>query len=176
MTGRNALKWATGLALALGVSLAASRTRAAWARGSSIEAALPEVSARMAAGEDAQLAEAASKGRTSTVEKLLGEGASPDARSAAGAPAITLAAKSGYADTVALLAGKGANVEAKDGSGSSALIVAANAGHARTVQVLVDARANVNAKRGDGQSALSLAQKHGFDEIVQILKGAGATG
>ena len=115
----------------------------------------------------ASLAEAAAKGRTTTVQNLLAQGVSPDSRDANGTPAIVLAAKSGFADTVQALAKGNAQVNATANDGATALILAANGGHTKTVSALLEVGANANAKRKDGESALSLATKNKFDEIVQ---------
>jgi ankyrin repeat protein len=175
MTRKIKMLWGMSMAaLALGAWAARPPLASAAGRMDAVARLSARVSLAQTGDVNRDLAEAASKGRTTTVQKLLDAGASPDARGAGGAPAIVLASKNGYADTVQALVAKNANLESTDATGSTALIVASNFGHERTVQALLGAGAKVNAKRRDGATALSLAQKHGFDEIVALLQAAGA--
>jgi ankyrin repeat protein len=123
---------------------------------------------------ESELADAAAKGRTATVEKLLAQGVRPNSANSKGWPAIALAAKSGYVDTVVTLLEKGATINAKHKTGYTALMLAANGGHAKTVQTLLDHKANVNATKDGDDTALSLATKHGYNGIIAMLKAAGA--
>lgn len=120
------------------------------------------------------LAQAASRGRTAIVEKLLRAGISPDAKDAEGWPACALAARRGYADTLQVLLARGANVNAKTPDGNTALLVAVNGGHTQTVRTLLENKADVNLANKAGETALAIATKRNYEEIIELLKEAGA--
>jgi ankyrin repeat protein len=131
-----------------------------------------------AAGDDTkleiELANAAARGRTTTVQKLLNQGVSADSTNAEGWPAVVLAARNGYVDTVLALLEKGAGINAATPDGQTALMIATRGGHVQTVRTLLDRQANVQARTRDGHTALSIATKFNYSEIIDLLKAAGA--
>lgn len=123
------------------------------------------------------LTDAATKGRTSSVEKLLDQGAKPNSQNQDGWTALALAAKSGYVDTVRALLERGADPNAKHKTGMTALMLAANGGHTQTVEALIEGGADVDeVNKASGESALAMATKHNYAEIIKVLKAAGAKG
>jgi ankyrin repeat protein len=109
--------------------------------------------------------EAAEKGNTREVERLLQAGADVHAR---GDAALRWAAAHGHTETVALLLQAGADVHAEN---DDALRRAALLGHTETVALLLRAGADVHA---DDDYALREAADDGYTETVALLLQAGA--
>ena len=103
-----------------------------------------------------------------------GGGASPDAKSGLGYPAVVLAARAGQTAAVVALARGGADLEAPDPGDHTALRAAARAGHAGTVRALLACGAQPNAADQDGTTALMAAAREGHAEAVHALLVGGA--
>jgi ankyrin repeat protein len=123
---------------------------------------------------DAELLEAAGKGDTATVQSLLQQGTSIEAKDKNGRTALMWAAEMDEGDTAGLLLGKGANIEAKDNSGDTALIEAATSGQTDTVKLLLEKGANIEAKDNGGDTALIEAATRGQTDTVKLLLDKGA--
>eukprot|EP01045_Picozoa_sp_COSAG04_P030372 COSAG04_NODE_5258_length_1683_cov_1.279672_1_plen_99_part_10 len=98
------------------------------------------------ASKDEALYTAAYGGRLPEVERLLADGASPDANGPRGpiphygAPALAAAAEKGHLEVVRALVRAGAKLEATDSTyGSTALMRAANNGKRDCVEFLLGA-------------------------------------
>eukprot|EP01045_Picozoa_sp_COSAG04_P010097 COSAG04_NODE_608_length_12095_cov_54.626709_10_plen_499_part_00 len=140
---------------------------------------------------DGQLWEAAREGDAPAIERLVGEGASPDAKS----KALYKAAEGGHTAAVMALLRLGADPNATDGwtalvaallqggaavdaagsmSGETALMRAAESGHCRSARLLLEAGADAalrrTAGRAKGKTALELAEEAGKSEVVALLE------
>ncbi len=111
-----------------------------------------------------------------TIDLLLANGASIEARDVDGATPLIRAAGVGNLDAVKVLLDRGANLEAKDGNGRTALISAAcecaSIDMPETVDVLkllVAKKAHVNAKDKEGETALMAAAGSGETSNVLFL-------
>ena len=122
---------------------------------------------------DRKLVAAAQKGNDENVGVLLAAGASCDAKSNDGLPALFLAARNGHTAVVAELVQAGANVNAPSGHGSTPLIVAAGSGDATCVDILLRHGADPNAAREDGWTALVAAASWGRMDAAQCLVACG---
>jgi ankyrin repeat protein len=142
------------------------------------------------------LIDAAGKGQTDEVKKLLAAGADVHASSkdyfVPGNPilgydeqrdaALYEAAKAGHTDTVKALLAAGADVHTvfvRTGRNNfttpeAALSAAAEGGHTDTVKLLLAAHADANAGANAGYPALARAAKGGHTETVKALLAAGA--
>ena len=80
--------------------------------------------------KDQALVQAAQNNELQTVERLIAEGVSADAKDGNGVPALSLAAHARRLDALKLLRRHGANLDATDPIGVTALMLAAAAGHA----------------------------------------------
>lgn len=129
------------------------------------------------AGQDSDqaLIDAARKGNTEEVKKLINKGANVNAKDdILGLTALMWAAGLGYADTVQALLDKGANVNAKGENGQTALMFAARFGQTTTVSALLAKGADVNAKSTEGETALIWAMTLGHSATVKTLLSNGA--
>ena len=135
-------------------------------------AALLRQSERAQAALDAQLCEAAAVGDATAIERLAGEGASPDATDEDGRrTALMFAASMGHAGAVAALLHRGAEVDALDSAhGRTALIFAAFRGSAECVRLLLKAGADA-ALRASGKTAFEVAEMQGHAEVAALLRG-----
>ena len=115
------------------------------------------------------------KGGATAVERLVAEGANPDAQDWCGKPAVYLAAAHGTAEAVAALARHGADLEATGGSlDETALGAAARLGRPGTMEELLHAAANINAADRNGMTALMWTASKGEPEHAKILLDRGA--
>ena len=79
------------------------------------------------------------------MERLIAEGANPDATDFDGDPALVLAAMYGHLDALKLLRRHGANLEATNSNGSTALMHAAGSGKADCAEALLEWGADKDA-------------------------------
>ena len=119
-------------------------------------------------------------GDLSEVERLLDNGANPNAVNDGGGTALMMGAGKGHAEVVKLLLSAGANPNFElYNSGKTALYWAVKSGHAEVVKLLLSAEANPNAANDDGETALMQAVRNGhtdaeYVKIVRMLLSAGA--
>ena len=118
---------------------------------------------------DLSLIIAASKGQTTTMEDLLGQGADVNGQDEYGNTALTFAAGNGHLGTVLLLLDSGGIVDAKNKYGETALMGAARNGHHRIVLALLEEGADINASSNNGNSVLSWARQGGHKDTVGVL-------
>ena len=137
------------------------------------EAQLAEVVATMVDSDS----DAAKKNKLQTMERLLAEGASADAKRVLPGeycPALVLAAMDGHLDALKLLHKHGANLEATNSDGETALMWAAQNDHADCAEALLEWGADKDAGDSVGETALHRAAQYGLLEIARLLVRAGA--
>jgi len=123
---------------------------------------------------DRALFDAAEKGNTSDIEKLLSAGANVNcALDGDGSPLIG-AARNGHRAAVDLLLERGADPNMLVPGDGNPLIMAAREGHAEIVVALLDRGAKVNQIVPGDENALIQASSEGHLEVVKLLVGRGA--
>eukprot|EP01046_Picozoa_sp_COSAG06_P044396 COSAG06_NODE_5975_length_3174_cov_8.128130_2_plen_309_part_00 len=122
-----------------------------------------------------QLVEAAEAGDVAAIERLAGEGASPDAKRGDGIPAVYMAAYKEHTAAVEALLRLGADPDAAEPDyGGTALMSAARDEHAEIVAALLRGGAVVDAVDGDGVTAFMGAARCTQAECARLLLEAGA--
>lgn len=120
-----------------------------------------------------QLLRAAGHGDVEALEKLLRQGADPNAKFThdfVSWTALQVAAREGYEEAVRMLLQAGAHSDEYDLGGETALHQAARRGHVGTVRALIAAGASVNAAKAAGQpTPLYTAARTASLEVVQAL-------
>ncbi|XP_060532454.1 ankyrin repeat and sterile alpha motif domain-containing protein 1B-like isoform X2 [Cylas formicarius] len=135
-------------------------------------------------GKDQELLEAARKGNTAVVEKILGQrakrsgplaslrrGPGANVQDSSGYSSLHHAALNGHTDIVRLLLENDASPNIADGKGSSPLHLAAWSGHLNIVKLLLSgpANCNVNLTTKDDETALHCAAQYGHTAVVSVL-------
>jgi hypothetical protein len=135
------------------------------------------ISAR-AAGVDAALISAATKGNVEVARILLSAGADPKSLDSAGDSALTVAVPTGNAALIGCLLANGAEANGiTNGNGLTPLGLAARGGQTGIVDVLLQSGADVNAiNQPCDNTALMLAACMGHLGVVSRLLQAGADG
>ena len=110
--------------------------------------------------KEAELAQAAQRNELQTMERLIAEGVSADAKDGDGYPALVLAAMEGHLDALKLLRRHGANLEATAWGGRTALMRAAIYGKADCAEALLEWGADKDAADSKGWAALH------FDALI----------
>ncbi len=126
-------------------------------------------------GVDLTLPMAAQLGNLEAVERLIAQGADPNATSEDGSPALVLAARQGHGEVVNALLAAGATVDAQADRRATALHAAAREGHLDVARRLLDAGADVSLDGGvlDG-TPLHRAAAGGHLDMIRLLIAAGA--
>lgn len=110
-----------------------------------------------------------------TVNRLLGEGASPRQTMADGQTPLHVAAECNLPRMCELLLKQGAQVNAPDSfSGTPLHTAVAFQTDLEVVKILVGYGANIHLKDADGLTPLALAEKYGHFKIAAYLKTRGA--
>src|SRR5262245_58095724 len=122
----------------------------------------------------APVADAAMRGDTAEVRRLLQSGADVKATQADGATALHWAAYHGDASLATLLLDAGADVAAANRNGSTPMWLAASRGDAAVIQALLDKGATANEELPLGRRPLMLAARSGSVESVRELLAKGA--
>src|SRR5690349_1866009 len=113
------------------------------------------------------------RGAGGDVERLIANGASPNARDAQGTPAVMAAALFADADMVQLLLKRGADPNLADASGATALMWAVP--DRAKVQHLLERGAAVDARSEAGRTALLVAASYpGTVDLLRLLLARGA--
>ncbi|KAL1506735.1 hypothetical protein ABEB36_006041 [Hypothenemus hampei] len=135
-------------------------------------------------GKDQELLEAARKGNTAVVEKILGQrakrsgplaslrrGPGANVQDSSGYSPLHHAALNGHTDIVRLLLEYDASPNIVDSKGSSPLHLAAWSGHLEIVKLLLSGPAicNVNLTTKDDETALHCAAQYGHTGVVSVL-------
>jgi ankyrin repeat protein len=126
------------------------------------------------AGCSAAIARHAAAGHADSVEKLLAQGASPDAADWKGRRAIELAVHFQHADTVAALVKGGADLDRVGRSGMAPLHEATRRGNPEIVKILLDAGADPRVRDAHSYTALGWALRGQQWACVELLVAAGA--
>jgi ankyrin repeat protein len=123
----------------------------------------------------AEINDAAHRGDTQAVSKLLDQGVAPDAKDETGETPLLSASLAGHADVVAVLVKHGAGTESRNDRGLTPLHGAAYAGSLETVRLLVESGAHVNdAENVFKVTPLIVAAEEGHTDVVGFLAGHGA--
>lgn len=123
---------------------------------------------------DRALFDAAERGNTSDINRLLNAGANVNcALDGDGSPLIA-AARNGHRAAVELLLDRGADPNMPVPGDGNPLIMAARAGHAVIVVLLLDRGANIDQIVSDDENALIQASDQGHLDVVKLLVTRGA--
>jgi beta-lactamase regulating signal transducer with metallopeptidase domain len=123
---------------------------------------------------DEALFQAAERGDTSGVERLLSSGANVNAKLSGDGSPLIAAARNGHDKTVTLLLDRGADCNMAVPGDGSPLIMAAENGHLSTARLLLDRGADIHMPvPGDG-NPLIMAARGGSVEVVEFLLNRGA--
>ena len=131
------------------------------------------VAATRAAGSH-DVADAAMRGDTAALRKLITEKVDVNAPQPDGATALQWAVYRGDKAMVDLLIGAGANVKAANREGSTPLWLAAVRGDAAILSTLIAAGADVNERLPLGRTPLMVAARTGDIEALKVLVEHGA--
>jgi hypothetical protein len=125
-------------------------------------------------GNNSTLKEAAIRGYSGTVKRLIANGVNVNEKDSAGVRPLMYAAQTGHTDIVEMLYTAGAKANEKDINGLTALMHATINGDSKTVKLLLSIGAEANAKNKAGMSALNYAVEKLHTHIAKMLKTAGA--
>jgi ankyrin repeat protein len=127
-----------------------------------------------AALAQAGIADAASRGNTAEIERLLKSGADVNEQQADGATALQWAAYRGDATLAELLLKAGAKPGLANHNGATPLWLAATRGDAAVIQALLKGGADANEQLPLGRRPLMLAARSGNVDAVRVLLERGA--
>jgi len=122
-----------------------------------------------------EVADAAMRGDTAALARLIRERADVNQPQVDGATALHWAIYRGDTESADLLIGAGAKVSAANRLGITPLAMAALYGDARLVDTLVKAGADAKALGPNGETMLMLAARNGNAGVVKLLIEAGAS-
>lgn len=120
------------------------------------------------------LYDAAKRGDTAEVRRLLEEGADPDEPNEHGWTALMIAVAQSEEETARLLLAKGADPKIDNLLDRNALMYASRYGNVELVRVLIQHGAPVNVADSTDPYALAIAAQQGHTDLVQLLLEAGA--
>jgi len=123
---------------------------------------------------NAMLFASAARDCTALARRLIGAGASLQARDRMGAMPLAHAARGGHVALVERFLAEGAAIDARDLNGATALYAAAEAERPSTVAALLARGANPNLTGRSDVSPLAAAAFRGNDRIVELLLARGA--
>ena len=129
---------------------------------------------RAPAPVDVALYEAAEKGDTRSIEKLLNEGANVNATLYGDGTPLIGAARQGRLEAVRLLLDRGADPNLSVSGDGNPLIMAAREGHIGVVALLLDREAAIDQIVPGDENALIQASHEGHLEVVKLLVTRGA--
>jgi ankyrin repeat protein len=124
--------------------------------------------------DDAALLAAAEQGQRTAVNRLLDEGADPNARAIDGTTPLHWATRADSFDTVHALLDAGADPNAADRYGLTPLYLAAENGSAAVLAALLDAGAELGTRAPNGETALMTAARTGIPAALTLLLDRGA--
>ena len=115
------------------------------------------------------IADAAMKGDTPTIRRLLAQKTDVNAPQADGATAIHWAAFSNNLELADLLIAAGANAKTSNRDGATPLYLAASNGNAAMIERLLKAGADPNEKQSHGETPLMFAARSGNVDAIKML-------
>lgn len=118
---------------------------------------------------DEALIQAAARGHTAEVKRLLDAGAPVNARDARGRNAALAATEGGHVEAAKLLIARGADVNAQDNIRNSVFLLAGARGHTDIVRAALAAGADLKSTNRFGGTALIPACHYGHVETVRLL-------
>jgi ankyrin repeat protein len=118
---------------------------------------------------DAGLIDAARRGDAAALRKLIGEGASVQARDGRGATALLAATHGNHVEAARLLIAAGADVNARDNIEDTPFLYAGAEGRNEILKMTLAAGADLKSTNRYGGTALIPAAHHGHPETVKIL-------
>lgn len=121
---------------------------------------------------DEDLVYQANFGTGSEVAGVLARGANPNAKSAEGWPAISLAATRNDAESIVVadtLIKAGADVNVRDPNGETPLMNAIVANHLAMVRFLISNKGDFRAISTSGRTVLEFAEYYGNPEVVSVV-------
>ena len=124
----------------------------------------------LAQSRDQMVIAAAGRGDVATVERLIREGASLNARDTRGRTALLAATHGNHIEAARALIAAGADVNAKDNMEDSAFLYAGAEGRNEILKLTLPA-ADLKSTNRYGGTALIPAAHHGHPETVRILLG-----
>ena len=125
--------------------------------------------------KETELAQAARGNQLQTMERLIAEGVSADAKNEHGTPVLVLAAEGGHLDALKLLRRHGANLDATDSGGETALMEVALSGKADCAGALLEWGADKDAADTSyGNTALHAAAGQPKAKAVHVVVAPGA--
>ncbi len=120
-------------------------------------------------GKNDKLLDAAFRGKTDEIRKLLKDGADVNAKDKYGQTALMNAVRGdGKLGNVLDLLHAGARINTSDKNGWTALLYAVKSDRIKIVRTLLEHGADVNEK--DRWTALKGAEKEGHTELIELLK------
>jgi hypothetical protein len=125
------------------------------------------------AAQASAIRSAVQDGDVVALERVVRQGASPNARDTSG-DAVLLDVRDPAMAEALLRLGADPNVRHRD-DGDTPLMRAARMGNADLVRVLLAARADVHAAMTGGATALGEAQRAGHEDVAALLRAAGAS-
>ena len=129
----------------------------------------PVNDAEAMSAKEMELARAAERSELQTMERLIAEGVSADAKDGDGYPALLMAARGGHLDALKLLRRHGANLDATNSGGGTALMMAVINGKADCAEALLEWGADKDAADKNGYTALHQAAYRGQLECARLL-------
>jgi hypothetical protein len=119
------------------------------------------------------LTDAVQTGDTSTVQRLLAQGADVNERDQAGNSVLSRAAYAGYMEIARLLVDKGANLDSRNSMGETALMFAVSSyspNRDYMVRLLLDKGANIDIRNTSGNTAQTLAVMRSRPQLAEMIK------
>ena len=116
-----------------------------------------------------ELIAAAERGDVAAVQRLLGQGASVDARDGSGRTALIAAAYANHLDVAEALIKAGADVNAQDHTRQSAYLIATSEGYLDLLRLTLQAGADVRSTDSYNGTGLIRAADRGHVEIIKAL-------
>jgi len=123
---------------------------------------------------NSQLLTAVAAKKTALAQRLLHQGADPNARRTNGVTVLMVAAQTGNASLVQVLLADRADAKATVKSGETSLMAAVVSGNAEIVKLILAQHVDVNAKGSAGVTALMMAADSAVYAPVKLLLDSGA--